>query len=44
MNGLRKFWCPEIVDLVESMWRQDPKERPPIADVVDELESILANL
>ena len=42
--GLRKQWCPQIVELVEAMWAQDPKDRPPIADVVEELEMIIASL
>lgn len=42
--GLRKLWCPEVVELMESMWAQDPKERPPIAEVVDELKAMIANL
>lgn len=42
--GLRKLWCPAVVDLMERMWRQDPKERPPISEVVDDLETIIANL
>ncbi|KAG9014622.1 hypothetical protein FRB94_011800 [Tulasnella sp. JGI-2019a] len=44
VTGLRRLWCPEIVELVEAMWAQDPKERPPISDVVDELETIIKNL
>ncbi|KAG8914884.1 hypothetical protein FRC01_003878 [Tulasnella sp. 417] len=44
LTGCRKQWCPEIVDLVMRMWAQDPKQRPPIREVVEELESIIANL
>ncbi|KAG8957863.1 hypothetical protein FRC03_009747 [Tulasnella sp. 419] len=40
--GLRKQWCPEIVDLIERMWAQDPKERPTMSQVYDELQAILA--
>ncbi|KAG8856025.1 hypothetical protein FRB96_006592 [Tulasnella sp. 330] len=42
--GLRKLWCPEVVELVEAMWAQDPKDRPPIAEVVEELETMIKNL
>ncbi|KIO28013.1 hypothetical protein M407DRAFT_72388 [Tulasnella calospora MUT 4182] len=44
LTGCRKLWCPEIVDLVMRMWAQDPKQRPPIREVVEELESIIAGL
>ena len=40
MSGLRKQWCPEIVDLVERMWAQDPSERPDMSEVVQEVEHI----
>ncbi|KDN51792.1 hypothetical protein RSAG8_00340, partial [Rhizoctonia solani AG-8 WAC10335] len=40
-NGLRKQYCPEIVDLVEKMWAQEPKERPTIKRVVEELERLV---
>ncbi|KIY43511.1 kinase-like protein [Fistulina hepatica ATCC 64428] len=33
-NGLRKAWCPEIVDLMETMWAQDPRDRPTMSQVV----------
>ncbi|KEP53862.1 tyrosine kinase family catalytic domain protein [Rhizoctonia solani 123E] len=40
-NGLRKQYCAEIVDLVEKMWAQEPKERPTIKRVVEELERLV---
>lgn len=40
MSGLRKQWCPEIVDLVERMWAQDPSERPDMSKVVEEVDRI----
>ncbi|KAI0371665.1 kinase-like protein [Pilatotrama ljubarskyi] len=39
--GLRKQWCPEIVDLVERMWQQDPQDRPTMSEVVQELERLV---
>ena len=39
--GLRKQYCPEIVDLMERMWAQEPNERPTMSQVVTEVESIL---
>ncbi|TDL25007.1 kinase-like protein [Rickenella mellea] len=39
--GLRKQWCPEVVDLIEKMWAQDAQDRPGIAEVVEELQSII---
>ncbi|KAH9928514.1 uncharacterized protein BXZ73DRAFT_48314 [Epithele typhae] len=39
--GLRKQWCPEIVDLIENMWAQDPADRPTMSGVVEELSSIV---
>ena len=41
MSGLRKLWCPEIVDLIEQMWQQDPQDRPTMSEVVEELEAII---
>jgi hypothetical protein len=41
MAGLRKQWCPEIVELVDRMWAQDPVDRPGIAEVVEELQDII---
>ncbi|TBU35504.1 hypothetical protein BD311DRAFT_734731 [Dichomitus squalens] len=38
--GLRKQWCPEIVDLIEHMWAQDPADRPTMSEVVQEVERI----
>ncbi|KAF8328357.1 kinase-like domain-containing protein [Cantharellus anzutake] len=39
--GLRKQWCPEIVDLMERMWSQDSRDRPFITHVVQEIEKIM---
>ncbi|KAI0780459.1 hypothetical protein BD413DRAFT_463707 [Trametes elegans] len=41
VSGLRKQWCPEIVDLVERMWQQDPQDRPTMSEVVQELERLV---
>ncbi|KAI0332549.1 hypothetical protein GY45DRAFT_1320746 [Cubamyces sp. BRFM 1775] len=41
ISGLRKLWCPEIVDLVEHMWQHDPQERPTMTEVVHELEHLV---
>ncbi|KAF8682708.1 Protein tyrosine kinase [Rhizoctonia solani] len=41
INGLRKQYCPEIVDLVEKMWAQEAKDRPTIKRVVEELERLI---
>ncbi|KAI8982825.1 hypothetical protein BD414DRAFT_419360 [Trametes punicea] len=41
VSGLRKQWCPEIVDLVERMWQQDPQDRPAMSEVVEELEQLV---
>ncbi|OSD08386.1 hypothetical protein PYCCODRAFT_1356579 [Trametes coccinea BRFM310] len=41
VSGLRKLWCPEIVDLVERMWQQDPQDRPTMSEVVHELEQLV---
>ncbi|KAG1754355.1 hypothetical protein EDB19DRAFT_1666020 [Suillus lakei] len=41
-TGLRKQWCPEIIDLLERMWAHDPNDRPTMSEVVKELEHIAA--
>ncbi|THH29084.1 hypothetical protein EUX98_g5106 [Antrodiella citrinella] len=41
VHGLRKQWCPEIVDLVERMWEQEHQNRPNINEVVQELERLV---
>jgi hypothetical protein len=43
MSGLRKQWCPEIVDLVERMWAQEHQDRPTMSEVVTELEELICN-
>ncbi|KAG1891420.1 hypothetical protein F4604DRAFT_1706174 [Suillus subluteus] len=42
ITGLRKQWCPDIIDLLERMWAHDPNDRPTISEVVKELERIAA--
>lgn len=41
-SGLKKQWCPEIVELIESMWSQEPHDRPSISEVVGSLEELHA--
>jgi hypothetical protein len=41
-SGLRKHWGTEPVALMERMWHQDPRERPTMTDVVDDLEQMFA--
>ncbi|GJE96950.1 protein kinase [Phanerochaete sordida] len=41
-HGLKNRWCPEIVDLMEHMWEQDPADRPTMTEVVQELERLVA--
>lgn len=40
MAGLRKQWGPEVVELIEEMWAQDPRDRPSMTEVVAALENI----
>ena len=40
LSGLRKYWCTEIVDLVERMWAQDHQDRPTMSEVVEALEEM----
>ncbi|KAG1761708.1 hypothetical protein EDD22DRAFT_895203 [Suillus occidentalis] len=42
ITGLRKQWCPDIIDLLERMWAHDPNDRPTMSEVVKELEHIAA--
>ncbi|CAG7846274.1 SubName: Full=Uncharacterized protein {ECO:0000313/EMBL:CCA68469.1} [Serendipita indica DSM 11827] len=42
VSGLRKQWSPEIVDLIERMWAQDPRDRPSMSEVVEELDNMRA--
>ena len=39
--GLKKTWCPEVVELMERMWAQDHADRPTMSEVVVELERLL---
>ncbi|KAJ7074184.1 hypothetical protein C8F01DRAFT_1242455 [Mycena amicta] len=39
-TGLRKQWCPAIVDLLERMWAQQHEDRPTMSEVVLALEEI----
>ena len=41
VSGLRKQWCPEIVDLLERMWAHDHQDRPTMTEVVTELEELV---
>ncbi|KAG6817823.1 hypothetical protein H0H87_003231, partial [Tephrocybe sp. NHM501043] len=43
VSGLRKQWCPEIVDLIERMWAQDHQERPTMSEVVEALEEMVSH-
>nr|GAT51058.1 predicted protein [Mycena chlorophos] len=38
--GLRKQWCPAIVDLIERMWAQQHEDRPTMSEVVLALEEM----
>ncbi|KAF8643787.1 hypothetical protein AX16_008806 [Volvariella volvacea WC 439] len=40
-HGLRRQWCPEIVDLIEHMWQQEHQDRPTMSEVVAVLEDIV---
>jgi hypothetical protein len=40
ISGLRKAWCPEIVDHIERMWAQEHQDRPTMSEVVEELEQM----
>ncbi|EJD05707.1 kinase-like protein, partial [Fomitiporia mediterranea MF3/22] len=40
LSGLRKLWCPDIVELIERMWAHDPQQRPTVTEVVEELQRI----
>ncbi|KAF6763866.1 TKL/TKL-ccin protein kinase [Ephemerocybe angulata] len=42
ITGLRKQWCPEIVDLVERMWSQEPRDRPTMSEVVTTLRELVS--
>ncbi|KAF7295431.1 Protein kinase domain-containing protein [Mycena indigotica] len=39
-SGLRKQWCPAIVDLIERMWAQQHEDRPTMSEVVSALEEM----
>jgi hypothetical protein len=41
ITGLKKQWCPEIIDLVEQMWAHEHQDRPTMAEVVTTLEGII---
>ena len=42
ITGLRKQWCPEIVDLIERMWAHEHQDRPTINEVVEAVQELLA--
>jgi hypothetical protein len=39
---LKSQWGADIVNLMEEMWVQEPKERPSMTEVVDRLEELYA--
>ncbi|GEM09553.1 TKL/TKL-ccin protein kinase [Rhodotorula toruloides] len=39
---LRRQWGSEIVDLMTTMWEQDPAQRPSMSQVVKELEKLIS--
>lgn len=41
ISGLRKHWCPEIVDLIERMWAQEHQDRPTMTEVVQVLNDLV---
>ncbi|KDQ17892.1 hypothetical protein BOTBODRAFT_104603 [Botryobasidium botryosum FD-172 SS1] len=41
MNGLRKLWSPDLVELVEHMWAQEPHDRPTSVEVTNKLEYLI---
>jgi serine/threonine protein kinase len=41
VHKLHLQWGDDIVDLMEEMWVQEPKERPTMTAVVERLEAIL---
>ncbi|KAF4576652.1 hypothetical protein EYR40_000899 [Pleurotus pulmonarius] len=41
ISGLRKQWCPEIVDLIEHMWAHEHQDRPTMSEVVERLEELI---
>ena len=43
-HKLRSQWGTHVVDLMESMWAQEPKERPTMTDVVDRLVELMKAL
>ncbi len=40
VSGLRKTWCPEVVELMELMWAHEPQDRPTMSQVVAELKRL----
>ncbi|RXW19626.1 hypothetical protein EST38_g6222 [Candolleomyces aberdarensis] len=42
VSGLRKQWCPEVVDLIDRMWAQDPRDRPTMTEVVQSLRELVS--
>ncbi|KAF9564423.1 hypothetical protein CPC08DRAFT_705375 [Agrocybe pediades] len=39
--GLKKQWCPELVELMETMWAHEHTDRPTMTQVVESLEDLL---
>ena len=40
-HRLRQQWGTDVVDLMESMWDQEPKERPTMTFVVERLQEMI---
>ncbi|EIM90353.1 kinase-like protein [Stereum hirsutum FP-91666 SS1] len=41
LTGLRRQYCPEVVDLIDQMWAQEHQDRPTMSEVVQELERLV---
>ncbi|PBK92845.1 kinase-like protein, partial [Armillaria gallica] len=41
ISGLRKQWCPDVLDLIERMWAHEHEKRPTMSEVVSELEDMV---
>lgn len=42
LAGLRKQWCPEIIDLIERMWTHEHQDRPTMSEIVEALDELVA--
>ena len=43
LNGFKKQWGSDIIDLIEHMWSHDSKQRPSAHQVVEQLQIIISN-